>query len=452
MLTPQRRTEIFETMPVRQAVLRQIMPAIASQMIGLIYNWADTYFVGLLNAPHETAAVTVAYGPFLMLTAISNLFGVGGASAIARALGQKDTERAKQISSMSFYLGVVFSLLFALLFFLIEQPVLALCGGKGETLAIAVAYARWTIVWGGPPAIMSMLLANLVRAEGSASAASWGVSLGGILNIFLDPLFILPRFLGMGAAGAGLATALSNLASVAFFLLYLWRRRSDSVLSLQPRELRYTRRHLRNVLSVGFPSALQYMLTVVAIAAQSHFVSQYATEAVAALGIIKKLDNLPIYFALGTASGLLPLLAYNYASGNQERRESAFRFGSTISVGFALLCLVVYEIFAPALAGFFIKDAATVHYAAAFLRRMVLAMPLMAASYPLIIQFQAMGKVRQSLICSLLRKGVLDIPFLLLMDHLLPLYGCMWVQPIVDTIAVTVAVWMNRRLQKEGNR
>ncbi|MBQ0038013.1 MAG: MATE family efflux transporter [Clostridiales bacterium] len=451
MLSAQRRTEIFETMPVRQAVLRQIMPAIASQMIGLIYNWADTYFVGLLNAPAQTAAVTVSYGPFLMLTAIANLFGVGGASAIARALGQKENERARQISAMSFWLGLAVSLVFSLLFGLVASPVLALCGGKGETLTVAVAYAKWTIVWGGPVSIMSMLLANLVRAEGSASVASWGLSMGGVLNIFLDPLFILPRFLGMGAAGAGLATALSNLASVVFFLLYLLRRRDNAVLSIQPGLLRYTRQHLHNVLSVGLPSALQYALTVVAIAAQSHFVAQYATEAVAALGIIKKLDNLPIYFALGTSSGLLPLLAYNYASGNQERRRGAFRFGTFVSVGFALFCLVLYEIFAPVLAGFFIKDAATVHYAAGFLRRMVLAMPLMAACYPLIIQFQAMGKVRESLICSLLRKGVLDIPFLFLMDGLLPLYGCMWVQPIVDTIALTAALICYFRLKKKEN-
>ena len=449
MLTPQRRTEIFETMPVRQAVLRQIMPAIASQLIALIYNWADTYFVGMLNQPHQTAAITVVYGPFLMLTAISNLFGVGGASAIARALGCRETDKARQIASVSFWLGLASALVFSVIFYLAETPVLILCGGKDEILTVAVAYARWTLVFGGPATIMSVLLANLVRAEGSAAVASWGVSLGGILNIILDPFFILPQFLDMGAAGAGLATAISNLGSVLFLLGYLHRRRADTVLSIHPRELCHTRTHLGSVLSVGFPSALQYALTVVAVAAQSHFVSHYATEAVAALGIIKKLDNLPLYVSLGVSSGLLPLLAYNYAAGNQERRRKAYRFGCAVAIGFSTLCVVLYECFAPALAGFFIDDALTIHYAAGFLRRMVLAMPLMAACYPMIIQFQAMGKVRESLICSLLRKGVLDIPFLFLMDHLLPLYGCMWVQPIVDAISLTVALSLYFRLRKK---
>lgn len=276
--------------------------------------------------------------------------------------------------------------------------------------------------------------------------ASFGVSFGGVLNINLDPFFVLPQFLNMGAAGAGLATAISNLAAAVFLLCYLvWSK--STVLHLAVRELQATGTHLRTILSVGFPSALQYALTVVAVAAQSRFVSKYATEAIAALGIVKKIDMLPLYTAIGIATGLLPLLAYNYASGNQQRRQDAFRFGCTIAVGFSLLCVAAFESFAPQLTGIFIDDPVTVRYASQFLRRMVLAMPLMSLSYPMIIQFQAMGKARESLICSILRKGVLDIPLLFLMDAIFPLYGCMWVQPIVDTIALSAALILYKRLK-----
>ena len=160
----------------------------------------------------------------------------------------------------------------------------------------------------------------------------------------------------------------------------------------------------------------------------------------AALGIAKKLDQLPLYFSIGTANGLMPFLAYNYSAGNQERRKKAFRFGCGISISFAVLCLVAYEIFASQLAAFFIKDVSTVDYASTFLRCMVTAMPFMAFCYPMIIQFQAMGKVKAALICSILRKGVLDIPLLFIMDSIFPLYGCMWVQPIVDFISLVVAI------------
>lgn len=446
----QRRRMIFEDMPVRQAVLRQIGPAVLSQMVALLYNLADTYFVGLLNLPAQTAAVTVSAPPFLMLTAVSNLFGVGGASALSRALGRQKPEEAKRIGAVSFWMGVMAAVFFSVLFSLAAVPLLTVCGAKADTLPIAWAYTRYTIVFGGVGTVLNILLANLVRSEGGASAASFGLSLGGILNIVLDPLFVLPAFAGMGAAGAGLATGISNLCATVYFLIYL-RCSKATILSLRPGLLRYWRQHLGDIVKVGFPSALQYALTVVAVAAQSRFVSKYATEAVAALGIVKKLDQLPLFFSIGVASGLLPLLAYNYASGNVKRRESAFRFGCTLSLSFAVFCVAVYELLAPHLAGLFIKDAATVAYAASFLRRMVLAMPLMSLCYPLIIHFQAMGKARESLICSVCRKGVLDIPLLFLLDGLAPLYGIMWVQPIVDAISLCVALFFYKKLKKAEN-
>lgn len=439
-------TTVFEALPVRQAVLKQILPAIASQMIALLYSLADTYFVGILNAPAQTAAITIVYPAFVMLTAISNLFGIGGASLIARKLGKKENQDAKEVASISFWLGLLTAVLFSLSFLLLSRPILTLCGATEATYPFACAYAKWVVVFGGIPTILNTLLANLVRAEGAAAQASFGVSLGGMLNILLDPVFILPKFLGMGVVGAGVATALSNSVSAVYFLLYL--RKGDTLLNISPIHLQQTGKHLKAILSIGFPSALQYGLTVVAVAAQSAFVAKYATEATAALGIVKKLDQLPLYFSIGVANGLLPLLAFNHSAGNETRRREAFRFGAAISVGFALVCVILYEGFAPQLASLFISDPQTIGYGAAFLRRMVLAMPFMAFCYPMIIQFQAMGKVREALITSILRKGVLDVPLLFLMDGLFPLYGCMWVQPIVDCVSLMVAAGFYFRMQK----
>ena len=446
------KTEIFESVPVRRAVSMQILPAIASQMIALIYNLADTYFVGMLNEPDQTAAVTVVYSSFVMLTAVSNLFGVGGASALSRALGKKSPEDARGIAAVSIWGGLLCSILFSLLFLIFSRPILIVCGATPEIYETAFRYALWVVVIGGPGTILNTLLANLIRAEGNAAAASFGVSFGGILNMILDPFFVLPRFLHMGAAGAGMATACSNLAAVLFFLIYLAVKRGRTVVSLQPSRLRYTSRYLRTILSIGFPSAVQYALTVVAIAAQSGFVAKYTTEAVAALGIVKKLDQLPLYFSIGVSNGLLPLLAYNYSAGNQKRREEIFRLGCSISLGFSLLCLVVYEIFAPGLAALFIDDPLTIQYGSEFLRRMVTAMPMMSVCYPMIIQFQAMGKFKESLVCSVIRKGVLDIPLLFFMNRFFGLYGCMWVQPIVDSLSLIVTGMFYRKLKKtEGS-
>ncbi|MBQ3552840.1 MAG: MATE family efflux transporter [Clostridia bacterium] len=444
------RIDIFERLPIKRAVLLQIIPAIASQMITLLYNLADTYFVGMLNDPGETAAVTVGYASFVFLTAISNLFGVGGASALARSLGRGEKDAAGRISSVAFWLGAFSSLLFSLIFLLFQRPLLMICGADADTLELAVSYTTWAVVIGGPATILNVLLANLIRAEGSAAHASIGVSIGGIANIILDPIFILPTGLGLGALGAGAATALSNLISTIYFIALIFIKRKRTIISLSIKKLRYTGVYLKSILSVGFPSALQYALTVVAVSAQLNFMSGYATEAVAAVGIVKKLDQLPLFFSIGVANGLLPMIAYNHAAGNYERRQRAFRFGCGISLAFSLLCLVFYEIFPGALTGLFIQDQATIEYASVFLRIMVTAMPMMSLCYPLIIQFQAMGRVRESLICSVIRKGVLDIPLLFILNALIPLYGCVLVQPIVDTVSLIVAGFFYKRLKRRG--
>ena len=444
------RIDIFERLPIKRAVLLQIIPAIASQMITLLYNLADTYFVGMLNDPGETAAVTVGYASFVFLTAISNLFGVGGASALARSLGRGEKDAAGRISSVAFWLGAFSSLLFSLIFLLFQRPLLMICGADADTLELAVSYTTWAVVIGGPATILNVLLANLIRAEGSAAHASIGVSIGGIANIILDPIFILPTGLGLGALGAGAATALSNLISTIYFIALIFIKRKRTIISLSIKKLRYTGVYLKSILSVGFPSALQYALTVVAVSAQLNFMSGYATEAVAAVGIVKKLDQLPLFFSIGVANGLFPMIAYNHAAGNYERRQRAFRFGCGISLAFSLLCLVFYEIFPGALTGLFIQDQATIEYASVFLRIMVTAMPMMSLCYPLIIQFQAMGRVRESLICSVIRKGVLDIPLLFILNALIPLYGCVLVQPIVDTVSLIVAGFFYKRLKRRG--
>lgn len=446
------RTEIFEHLPVKTAVWKQIFPAIASQMVALIYNLADTYFVGMLNDPSQTAAVTVVSASFVMMTAISNLFGVGGASLIAGYLGKKEPEQARQVSTIAFWGGLTSACLFSLSFALLAKPILYLCGATPDTYHLACGYAKWVVMIGGSAAVLNTLLANLIRAEGAAAVASFGVSLGGVVNIILDPFFVLPQFLGHGAAGAGMATALSNAIAMSFLLVYVLKKRDGAVISLRIQNLRFAPKHLFRILSIGFPSAVQHALTVVSVSAQMNFVSKYETEAVAALGIIKKLDQLPLYCAIGVSNGLLPLLAYNHSAGNHRRRQDAFRFGCLISFSFSMLCFAGYELFAPQLVGVFIDNSLTRTYGAAFLRIMVSAMPFMSLCYPTIIQFQAMGKVRESLICSLLRKGIIDIPLLFVLDRLIPLYGCMMVQPIVDAFSLIVAVSFSRKINKTLSR
>ena len=444
---PLDRTELFEKMPIKKAVILQVIPAVISQMITLFYNLADTYFVGLLNDPAQTASVSISLPLYMLTIVVANLFGVGGASVLAQSLGKKDREGAANVASIAFWCGLIVSVFFAVLAVPLMTPLLKIAGGTEATLALGRKYLMWIAVFGGPPAVLNMLLSNLVRAEGKSGIASFGVSIGCILNIFLDPFFVLPRFLGMGAAGAGLATCLSNLIGTVFFIVYILRSR-DTVLSIRPSALQHTRKYIGSIVKIGIPSSLQFLLTVVGAASINKFVSLYTTEAVAAFGIQKKIDQLPLSFSIGVANGLLPMLAYNYSAGNHERRKAAFRFGSGLAVAFAVITLIVYELFAPSLTGLFIGNEETVRLAASFLRIQIIAQPLVAVNYPMIVQFQAMGQVKEALICSILRKGVLDIPLLFLMNTVWPLYGCMCVQPIVDCTALVISLILYRRMNR----
>ena len=221
-------------------------------MVTLIYNLADTYFVGLLNDPAQTAAVAVAAPIFLMLTAISNLFGVGGASTFAQALGRKENRTASQISSIAFWFGLLASVLFAFFVLIFMRPILMVCGATTEIYELVRSYVMWTVIIGGPGTVLNILLANLIRGEGSAGIASFGVSAGGFLNILLDPFFVLPQFLNMGAAGAGLATAISNLATTLFFLGYVFSSKNKTLLSVSPSHLGSARERIGLILSIGF--------------------------------------------------------------------------------------------------------------------------------------------------------------------------------------------------------
>jgi Na+-driven multidrug efflux pump len=218
-------------MPVKKAVLLQILPAIASQMVALLYSLADTFFVGQLNDPDQTAAVTVAGAVFLLLTALSNLFGIGGASLVSRKLGLKQQDEAKEVSAFCFYGGLVSALLFGILVGVLSGPILRLCGAKEASFDYAKGYLFYSVVLGAVPTVLTTLMANLVRAEGSSVGASIGVTIGCVVNIILDPIFVLPfgLFISLpvdtlltGAHDPWLLSLAIIGAAAVFFALALW--------------------------------------------------------------------------------------------------------------------------------------------------------------------------------------------------------------------------------------
>ncbi|MDO4386787.1 MAG: MATE family efflux transporter, partial [Clostridia bacterium] len=211
------KSKLFSEMPVRKAVLTLAIPTVISQLITVVYNMADTFFIGQLGDPRQVAAATIAMPCFMFLTAFANLFGLGGSSLISRCLGSGDREKAKRCASFCIWTGAAAALIYGLLVVLAEPALLPILGASEETWTYCGQYMLWTIGIGAVPTVMNAELAHLIRAEGYSKPAGFGVAFGGILNILLDPLFIFVFRLEI--AGAAIATMLSNLIAMGYFLL-----------------------------------------------------------------------------------------------------------------------------------------------------------------------------------------------------------------------------------------
>lgn len=228
------KTQLFEQTPIPKAVMTLAVPTIISSLVMVIYNLADTYFVGILNDPIQNAAVTLAAPALLAFNAVNNLFGIGASSMMSRGLGRKDYDTVYRSSAFGFYFALISGILFSALCTLFQTPMLTMLGADSQTAAATGEYLKWTVNFGAAPSILNVVLAYLVRAEGSSLHASIGTMSGCLLNMILDPIFILPQGLNMGAAGAGLATFLSNCTACGYFFLLLFVKRGQTYVSIRP--------------------------------------------------------------------------------------------------------------------------------------------------------------------------------------------------------------------------
>lgn len=245
------KADLFERIPISRAVAQLTIPTILSSLVMVIYNMADTYFVGMVNDPIQNAAVALASPVLLAFNAVNNLFGVGSSSMMSRALGSKDYETVRRSSAFGFYCSLICGVVFSLMCLVLREPLLVLLGADGSTAGATGEYLQWTVICGAAPAILNVVMAYMVRSEGAAFHASVGTMSGCILNIILDPIFILPWGLNMGAAGAGLATFLSNCVACIYFFVLLYVRRRSTFVCVLPHKFSLERAVVLGICAVG---------------------------------------------------------------------------------------------------------------------------------------------------------------------------------------------------------
>ena len=440
---------LFEQMPVPQAVRTLAVPSIIAQLIILIYNMADTFFIGRVNNPMMVAGSALILPIFNVCIAVSTIAGTGGGTLIARLLGCGREKDARSVAAFSFFFSLCGGLLFAVGTAVFMHPLLLALGASSETYAFARMYASCVIVVGAAPTILAMTMSNLLRNTGRSKEAGFGVSMGGLINIALDPLFmfvILPR--GNEILGAGIATALSNCISCAYFLVTIHRLHSP-ILNFSPRGIHIKREDLISFFSVGLPASLGPLLFDLDYIIINRLISGYSDVALAAMGIVLKVERVPQNVGIGLCLGMVPLAAYNYSAGNYGRLEHVLRFTRTVGTVIGLCSITLYEFFAPYVIRAFIADSATVALGTGFLRIRAFATLMMFLCFIYVHYFQAVGRGNYALLLIVLRWLIVNIPMLFILNGLFGMYGVVWCAFVSDSIVAFLSWLVYHRFRRQ---
>lgn len=453
-------TVIFSQYKIPKAVATLALPSMIGMLINIVYNLADTFFVGQTGDANQVSAVSLSMPLFLLFIAIGNLFGVGGCAFVSRSLGEGNRDKIKTISSFCIYGAIMVGVILSIFFITLRNPILYLIGASEESVGFAGDYLLWVAI-GAPFIVTAITVGNLIRGEGAAKESMFGMVLGQLTNIILDPIFILdsgdklfffklPIGFDMGVAGAAIATVLGNVVSVIFFLIYFLR--GKSILSITPKRFSAKNGILKGVINVGMPASLNNLLMSISNIIINMFLSSYGDNAVAAMGVAMKANMLVVMLQLGLAQGIQPLVGYCYGAKNYERMRKSILFSMLCNVIIGGAMTAVYIFFRRQVVGSFIDNAEVIEYGVKMLTALMAPGTIIGIMFIINFAFQGMGKGMQSLILAAGRQGLIYFPLLIIMNQLVGLDGIIWAQPAADFVCILLSLIMFSSTIKKLNR
>jgi putative MATE family efflux protein len=429
--------ESFATGPVSLAVLRNVVPAILAMMMVLIYNLADTFFIGQTHNDFMVAAVSLATPVFMIFMSVGTLFGMGGTSVISRALGEKDVEYAKKVCSFCMWACVGVGLIVSVLLWVFMDPLLKVMGASADTFSYTKSYLNIVTIC-GVFSMISNCYGNIIRAEGNSTMAMSGLLVGNLLNVILDPIMIIK--LNWGVQGAAWATVIGNFVAAMIYLAYYWT--GHSPLSISPKYFSMKEKIASGVISIGFPASLGNLLMSISQMITNSLMATYNDMAVAAYGVSAKIMMIVTLVGIGIGQGIQPLLGYCYGAKNRKRFNESIRF----SMIFALVCCAVVIVLCIAnvetLVQIFLTNPDALEYGIHFSRIMMTTGWLFGVYYVLMNVMQALGKAIPALIVSVCRQGAVYIPAVFILESIMGMDGLVWAQPCADIISLVLAFFL----------
>ena len=437
-------TKVFRDAPVSQAVLKNAVPAMLAMLMVLVYNLADTFFIGQTHNDLQVAAVSLATPVFLIFMAVGTIFGIGGTSVISRAMGEGRETYAKKVCSFCMWSCVIVGVILSAVFLIFMDQILALCGASQETWELARTYL--TIVsFCGPFVLISNCYSNVIRAEGESGKAMMGQLVGNLLNVVLDPIMILG--FGWNIAGAAIATVIGNIIGAGYYILYFLSGKSS--LSIHPKDFTLRDRVCSSVLSIGIPASMGSLLMSVSQIVVNSLMAGYGDMALAGIGVAMKVTMMTGMVCIGFGQGVQPLLGYCVGANLWERFKKVMSFSLLFSFALSAVMTGVCYLFSNQIVSAFLSDPDALGYAAQFARILLTTSFLFGVFYVLGNALQAMGAATPALIVNLSRQGLIYIPALFIMKAAIGVTGLVWAQPVADLLStVLVAVLYLTTVQK----
>lgn len=428
--------QIFRDAPVPKAVLTNVIPSVVSMLMVLVYNLADTFFIGQTKDPLMVAAVSVATPAFLLFMAIGMLFGIGGTSMISRMLGEGRKEVAKNTSSFCFWTSFLIGVVSTVLILIFCEPICRLIGASDDTIEYASQYL-YIVAFGIPFLIISNAFSNIIRSEGQANKAMMGMIIGNLVNIVLDPVMILGFH--WNVAGAAIATVLGNVCSTVIYVIHLLSQKS--MLSINPKDYSAKKYIAMGVMAIGIPASLNSILMSVSNIVINKFMGEHGDLQLAGLGVAMKVNLIAVMLLIGVGTGIQPLLGYCYGAGNRKRYQSVLKF--SLGLAFCLSCVMtaVCYLGAAPLARAFLENEEAFQYAFAFSRLYIMSGPVLGILFVFVNAIQSMGAAIPSLILSVSRQGIIYFPILLTISVVsnTPQHLAM-TQPITDYLSAALSL------------
>ena len=427
--------EMFQNSPVASAVLKNALPAMAAMLLVLVYNLADTFFIGQTHDDILVAAVSLATPVFLIFMAVGTIFGIGGTSVISRLMGEGKRDRAKSVCAFCMWACVAVGAVMSAIFLVFMDRILMLVGASADTLEPAKTYL--TIVsCSGPFVLIASCFSNVIRAEGQSGKAVAGQMLGNALNIVLDPIMIL--VCGWGIAGAAIATVVGNLAAAGYYIYYFLRGQSS--LSISPKDFRMGGGVCKGVLAIGIPASLGSLLMSVSQIIVNSQMAQYGDMAVAGIGVAMKVTMITGMVAMGVGQGIQALLGYCVGARLWDRFKNILRFSLIFAFAISAIMTAACYLFSTQLIQAFLTDAAAFDFALQFARILLSTSFLFGIYYVFANALQAMGAATPALIVNLSRQGIIYIPTLFILQSALGVTGLAWAQPVADLLSTVLVI------------